>query len=136
MFEKDSIALVGQVSDVVMYVALTGGLLIFVIGYFAGAKRTMNKIFICTIIATAVGTLAMRVPIAIHDFVTGNKTVLQQTATKTGAAAAAKPQTTDTGTGEEIANLLLYMIWTAFLVSMGIFLYEAMTVTADEARPN
>jgi len=45
------------------------------------------------------------------------------------------PQPTS-GTGEEIANLFLYMVWTAFLVGMGIFLYEAMTVTADEARPN
>ena len=137
MFEGDKIALVSQISDVIMWVALTAGLLIFVIGYFAGAKRSMTKIMICTLIATVVGTLALRVPIAVHDFVTGKKTVQVEASSKQVTAnTATTTQQSASGVGEEIANLLLFMIWTAFLVGMGIFLYEAMTVTADEARPN
>jgi len=136
MFEGDKIALVGQISDVIMWVSLTVGLLIFVIGYFAGAKRSLTKILICTIVATVVGALAMRVPIAAHDFLLGKKAAQEQVTDKAAAPATAKPQQTSGGIGEEIANLLLFMIWTAFLVGMGIFLYEAMTVTADEARPN
>lgn len=135
MFEGDKIALVGQISDVIMWVALTVGLLIFVIGYFAGAKRALTKILICTLVATVVGTLAMRVPIAVHDFLLGKKAAQVQTTDK-AATPTAKTQQTAAGIGEEIANLLLFMIWSAFLVGMGIFLYEAMTVTADEARPN
>ena len=136
MFEGDKIALVGQISDVIMWVALTAGLLIFVIGYFAGARRALSKILICTIISTAVGTLAMRVPIAVHDFLTGKKTVQAQVTGKSGTTDTTQAPQPTSGTGEEIANLFLYMVWTAFLVGMGIFLYEAMTVTADEARPN
>jgi hypothetical protein len=135
MFDGDRIALVGQVSDVIMYVALTAGLLIFVIGYFAGAKSSMTKIFICTLIATAVGTLSLRVPIAVHDFLTGNKPAQEQLADKT-TPDATTTQKSEGGTGEGIANLFLYIVWTSFLVGMGIFLYEAMTVTASEARPD
>ena len=135
MFESDKIALVGHVSDVVMYVALTAGLLILVIGYFAGAKKSMSKIMICTILVTVVGTLALRVPMAVHDLVTGKKSVQEQLFKKAGAA---QPVQTEkpAPTGETIANLILYMMWTGFLVCIGIFLYEAMTTTAEEARPD
>lgn len=139
MFDGEKIALVGDISDVIMYVSLTAGLLIFVIGYFAGAKSSLSKIFICTLIATAVGVLSLRVPIAVHDFLTGKKTAQEQL---TGNAATSPPTTakpvqkSESGTGEGIANLFLYIVWTGFLVGMGIFLYEAMTVTASEARPD
>jgi hypothetical protein len=138
MFDGERIALVGQVSDVIMYVALTAGLLIFVIGYFAGAKSSMTKIFICTLIATAVGTLSLRVPIALHDFVTGKKSVQEQLTSKsaTPPPAVKEAESSNSGTGEGVLNLFLYIVWTGFLVGMGIFLYEAMTVTASEARPD
>lgn len=136
MFELDKIALIGQISDVVMYVALTAGFLIIVVGYFAGAKDSMGKILTCTIIVIAVGTLSLRVPIAVHDFVTGKKTAQETITTKSSAAVPQRAEQPPASTGEAVANLFLYMIWTGFLVSMGIFLYEAMTVTAREARPD
>jgi hypothetical protein len=137
MFEAEKIALVGQVSDVVMYVALMAGVLILIVGYFAGAKKYLHKIFACTIIVTVVGTLALRVPIAIHDFFSDNKSNQEQVTNKSPATTAAnQPKKSVALSGEAFANLLLYLVWTGVHIGMGIFLYEAMTVTADEARPN
>jgi len=134
MFESDKIALVGQVSDVIMYVALTAGLLVFVIGYFAGARVTMHKIIACTLIVALVGTLALRLPIAVHDLITGKKSAKELITTTPTTPAKPPEKPSLVPSGEAVANLLLYIIWTSLLVGMGIFLYEAMTVSAREAR--
>lgn len=138
MFEMDKIAFVGEVSDVVMYVSLTAGLLIFVIGYFAGARDSLTKIFVCTLIVTALGTVALRVPLAVHDFFISEKSKTTQPVTTAPPAStpAPGPKTSLKEEGEKFGNFILYVIWTGFLVGMGIFLYESMTVTAHEARPD
>lgn len=137
MFEAEKIAFVSQVSDVVMYVALTVGLLIFVIGYFAGARHSVNKIFVCTAIVAVVGTVAMRIPIAMHDVVHGKKATPGQTSQpvpgKESVTAPAKEGKALNISREAVANLLIYVIWTSFLVGMGIFLYETLIVTSREA---
>jgi len=141
MFEADKIAFVSQVSDVVMYVSLTAGLLILVIGYFAGARENINKIIACALIVTTVGVLALRIPIAIHDFIGGKKTApvqsSEQVTDKAPVTNSDKAEPKSSGlSGEGMLNFFLYVGWTGFLVCMGIFLYEAMTVTAREARPD
>lgn len=144
MFETDKIAFVSQVSDVAMYVALTVGLLIFVVGYFAGARYSLRKIFVCTLVVAAVGTVALRIPMALHDVVQGGKkapaATSQQMNGKTSVAlrgqavpAPAKEERAMSISREGIANLLIYVVWTSFLVGMGIFLYETLIVTSREA---
>jgi hypothetical protein len=34
----------------------------------------------------------------------------------------------------QILTLVMYLVWSAFLIGMGIFLYETLTVTAEEAE--
>jgi hypothetical protein len=141
-----------------MWIAVTVGLLLFVIGYFAGGNKTLRRIGMCVLLVNIVGALALPAPMKLYSLVERGlnlETVIigtsEQDTTKSTANPKAAPTNrakTASATGNDgrevvyenapvslqLFTFLLYLLWTAFLVGMGIFLYETFTVTAEEAE--
>ena len=157
MFDENFLPFIAGISPTIMWIAVTVGLLLFVIGYFAGAKLAMGRIGMCILLVTIVGSLALPAPMKLFSVVlhgmnlrttvvdTGEeaaskkaKTSTKDNADKTSTSTPADPSNNDSG-GKvpfslQLLSFLLYLIWTSFLVAMGIFLYETLTVTAEEAE--
>lgn len=94
-----------------LYVAFALTLLTFIIGWFGGTKKTKNKVIACVILITVNGFFALPIPAYIVRFFLP-------------------------GMGIVWAFIIVYVIWSAVLVGMGISLYETFIVTAEEGRPN
>jgi hypothetical protein len=157
MFDEKLLPFIANISPTVMWIAVTVGLLLYVIGYFAGGKLHPGRIGMCVLIVTVAGTLALPAPIKLYTLVERGisiktafvKTAEDDTTKSSSGKKSANPnraKTTAATSGDEIpANenapvalqlftFFLYLLWTAFLVGMGIFLYETFTVTAEEAE--
>jgi len=152
---------IARLNPTIMWIALTVGLLLFIIGYFAGAKLALGRIGMCVLLTTVIGVLSLPAPMKLFSLVEKGlnvKTTVVDSEGKEAAAnakantsAKAKPAqspadsaATD-GAGEDeigpdvpfslqLLTLLLYLVWSGFLIGMGIFLYETLTVTAEEAE--
>jgi len=158
MFDENFLPFIAGISPTIMWIAVTVGLLLFVIGYFAGAKLAMGRIGMCILLVSIVGALALPAPIKLFSVILHGMN-LRTTVADIGEEAASekaktstkdnadKTSTTSTPTDPanndsggkvpfslQLLSFLLYLIWTAFLVAMGIFLYETLTVTAEEAE--
>ncbi|MDZ7290522.1 MAG: hypothetical protein ONB44_02945 [candidate division KSB1 bacterium] len=159
MFDERLLPFIANISPTIMWIALTVGLLMFVIGYFAGGKLTLGRITMCVIIVTIVSVLALPAPIKLYTLVergidirTTFVSVAQEDTTKSVASTTSTNQsgpkamsTVKTKEGKvvveqevpfslQLFTFILYVFWTAFLIGMGIFLYETLTVTAQEAE--
>ena len=105
-------------SAVVIYVCILFGFLIFVIGWYGGARLNKAKVITTMIVATGVGVIGrsfiIMIQLAIYNFLKG----------RLGEIAA--------GT---IAESVIYVFWILFISGISVFLYETMIVTAREAHP-
>ncbi|MDZ7343209.1 MAG: hypothetical protein ONA90_01710 [candidate division KSB1 bacterium] len=157
MFEESFLPFIAKISPTVMWIALTIGLLLYVVGYFAGAKLTLGRIAMCVIIVTIISILALPIPMTILRIakeqanikivsisIPGEKTAAtandkqSPTPSQTKPAAESKSGTFQydekVPTSLQMLAFVLYIVWVGFLVAMGIFLYETWTVTAEEAE--
>lgn len=159
MFDENLLPFIARLNPTIMWIALTVGLLMFVIGYFAGGKLAMGRIGMCVLLTTILGVLSLPAPMRLFSLVerglnvkttvigSDGKEVTANAKSKTAAKAKKTPSAADSvaaaeeddiGSGVpfslQLLTLILYLIWTAFLVGMGIFLYETLTVTAEEAE--
>ncbi|GEM_PF-3186506 len=162
MFDENLLPFIARLNPTIMWIALTVGLLLFVIGYFAGGKLAMGRIGMCVLLVTILGTLSLPAPMRLFSLVEKGLNVKTTVVGSDGKAAAvnsktktvAKPKaakdpadsTATDSAGEDgepgagvpfslqLLTLILYLVWSAFLVAMGIFLYETLTVTAEEAE--
>jgi len=154
MFDKDLLPFIAKLDPTIMWIALTVGLILFVIGYFAGGRLQMAKIFITMTVVTVVSVLALPAPMLLFRVMKQQynvKTVYlgQQGGGNAGESPAAnQPENEEQqGAGGEespesgvpmpfqILTLILHIAWSAFLVGMAIFLYETFITTAQEAEP-
>jgi hypothetical protein len=156
MFDESLLPFIAKISPTIMWIALTVGLLLFIIGYFAGAKLTLGRIWMCVLIVIIVGTLALPAPMTLFSLVAERENVKtvklpKEKATPTAndkqstaqSQAKTSPSESKTEVVEidenvplqlQILTFFLYIAWIGFLVAMGIFLYETWTVTAQEAE--
>jgi len=155
MFDENLMPFLANLNPTVMWIALTVGLLLFVIGYFAGAKLTLGRIGMCVLLTTLLGALSLSAPIRLFSLVsrglnvkttlvenndTKSKSKTPAKANAENAASLAPDDSTSTGVESKVPislqlmALAMYLLWSAFLVAMGIFLYETLTVTAEEAE--
>jgi len=104
--------LLGSIPETALYVAMSIGLLLYVIGWFGGTKYTRNKVLSCIIVTVLVCVFSS--PIVFWFF----KVLLSA-----GANAA-------------LAFAIVYVLWASFMIGMAISLYETFIVTAEEGRPN
>ncbi|MEK7727280.1 MAG: hypothetical protein AAB354_02640 [candidate division KSB1 bacterium] len=146
-----------SMNSTVMWISLTVGILLFVIGHFAGGRLTMGRIWMCVGVVTLISVLALPAPMALYHVVKEqfavNTYVENQPVTfpKQNSVASSSP-TTATEQKEnapttvnqvapvqapmsfQVLTLVMHILWTGFLVSMGIYLYETLIVTAQEAE--
>jgi len=161
MFDENLLPFIARLNPTIMWIALTVGLLLFVIGYFAGAKLAMGRIGMCVLLVTILGALSLPAPMRLFSLVerglnvrtmvvgSDGKEAAVNSKVKTTAKAKAATDPADStatdGAGEDepgagvpfslqLLTLILYLVWSAFLIGMGIFLYETLTVTAEEAE--
>jgi hypothetical protein len=157
MFDENLLPFIARLNPTIMWIALTVGLLVFVIGYFAGGRMAMGRIGVCVLLVTVLGTLALPAPIKLFSLVERGldvKITVGGTGEETKAKTSPKPKTNNTATATasadtasseddigsnvpfslQILTLVMYLVWSAFLIGMGIFLYETLTVTAEEAE--
>lgn len=152
MFDKDLLPLIYNMNTTIMWIAVTVGILLFIIGYFAGGREKMGRIILCTFTITVISLLGMRVPMLIFSAIKDNYKLVtleqsevgdylkKQEAEKNSGSATEKqvsnnsgnPATVDVPVAFQILTLFLYTFWIAFLVGMGIFFYETVIVTAEE----
>ena len=160
MFDENLLPFIARLNPTIMWIALTVGLLLFVIGYFAGGKLAMGRIGMCVLLTTVLGALSLPAPMRLFSLVERGlnvKTTVvgsdgkeaaanSKTATSAKAKTAKSPADSTTTAGDDddigagvpfslqLLTLILYLVWSAFLIGMGIFLYETLTVTAEEAE--
>jgi hypothetical protein len=163
MFDENLLPFIAGLNPTIMWIALTVGLLLFVIGYFAGAKLAMGRIGMCILLTTVIGALSLPAPMRLFSLVEKGLNVKTavvgsegegETANvkaKNSSKAKAAKSSSDTTASSESANdgddsgggvpfslqlltFILYLVWSGFLIGMGIFLYETLTVTAEEAE--
>lgn len=159
MFDENLLPFIARLNPTIMWIALTVGLLVFVIGYFAGGKLAMGRIGMCILLVTVLGALSLPAPIRLFSLVerglnvktmvvggeekegdanakAKNSTKAKSTRNATDSTATAEDD--DIGAGVpfslQLLTFILYLVWSAFLIGMGIFLYETLTVTAEEAE--
>lgn len=158
MFDRDLIPFLYGLNSTVMWISLTVGFLLFVIGYFAGGRLTKGRILMCTIAVTLIGVLSLPAPMSLFKIIKeqyavetyvekrpitfpSSKSANENTSTAAndqGENNPAQPGTLVEAKDQmpiafQVLALVLHILWTAFLVAMGIFFYETLIVTAEEA---
>jgi hypothetical protein len=141
----------------IMWIALTVGILLFIIGYFAGGRLTFGRIWLCTAVITLISVLALPAPMALYHvvkqqfevdtYVEKQQVALPKQKTMAGPEPAAANEEKQNASepaketppvqppiGFQVLTLVMHIVWTGFLVSMGIFFYETLIVTAQEAE--
>lgn len=157
MFDRDLIPFLVGTNSTVMWISLTVGILLFVIGYFAGGRLTFGKIWMCTGVVTLISILSLPAPMALYHVVKEQFEVDtyfekqptsfpqdKKTAATDPTAPNAQNQTTPASANApapvqvpmafQVLTLAMHVVWTGFLVAMGIFFYETLIVTAQEAE--
>ncbi|MCK6561034.1 hypothetical protein HUU39_16630 [candidate division KSB1 bacterium] len=155
MFDKDLLPLIHNMNTTVMWIALTVGILLYIIGFFAGGRMTKGRILLCVILVTAIGILGLRVPMLVFSVIKDQYHLVTLPESELGkypekknikgaepkpADSAAQSLTGNEGSEEatavplsfQVLSLVLYTAWIAFLVGMGVFFYETLIVTAEE----
>ncbi len=119
-FYWPKIMVFGTASAVAVYVAIVYGLISIVTGWNAGGKLNKTKIYITIFLTTVVGILGRSLIIYIQQFL--NNYIV-------------KLVFKDETIAGTISETIIYILWTAFLSAVAIFLYETFIVTAKEAHP-
>lgn len=156
MFDRDLMPFLVGMNSTVMWISLTVGILLFVIGHFAGGRLTIGRIWMCTGVVTLISVLSLPAPMALYHVIKEqyavSTTVNDQPVTFPPQKSAAVPSTTTNDQKEnaspgqnqptavqvpmafQILSLMMHIAWTIFLVAMGIYFYETLIVTAQEAE--
>lgn len=157
MFDKHLLPFIYNMDTTVVWVAVTVGLLLYIIGYFAGGRLTKGRILVCTVMVTIIGVLAMKVPMIaysmlIEQYQLDPAVFYEKAKEAQQAEAKQKPEEAAANTEKQtlqdlknldlkemkpqisfqVISLLIYTIWIALLIGMGIFFYETLIVTAEE----
>src|SRR5574342_533102 len=69
MFDEKLLPFIAHLNPTIMWIALTVGLLLFVIGYFAGGKMALGRIGMCVLLVTIIGVLALPLPMRLFSLV-------------------------------------------------------------------
>ncbi len=96
-----------NIPDIAFYIAVTIGLMLYVIGWFGGIRNNRWQAVLSTIVAMAVGFFALPVPAFL----------VKLTAPLLGAT---------------ISLAIVYTLWLFLIILVGISLYETWIVTAKE----
>lgn len=102
-----------EINPTIAWVALLIGVLLMVVGYFAGGRMNGSKILICIILTTIIGFLGRSTLNPVLVFLVLSLKL--------------DPRT---------AQVLTSTIWMFFVAGVGIMLYETLIVTAKEAYPH
>ena len=97
-------------SPTVAWVAFIIGILLYIVGYFAGGKYGTAKIFTCIVITTIIGFLARSVLNPFMAFLVEGM-----------------------GLDAHTAFVFATTFWMFFISGVGVMIYETFTVTVDEA---
>lgn len=157
MFDKDLMPFLSGMNTTIMWIALTVGILLFIIGYFAGGRLTFGKIWMCTGVVALISVLSLPAPMALYHVIKnqyGVDTYFEKQAVtypkpkpasatepnaagannETATAQAKEPPVVQVPMSFQVLTLVMHIVWTGFLVAMGIFFYETLIVTAQEAE--
>jgi len=99
-----------EVNSTVVWIALFVGVVLYIIGYFAGGRLSKGKIFVCIALTSILGFLAHPIINPIMRFL-----VL------------------DLSFSPHSAYVLTSTGWMIFIVGVGVMMYETFTTTAAEA---
>lgn len=159
MFDRDLMPFLFGLNSTIMWISLTVGILLFIIGYFAGGRLSLGRIIMCTSIVTFISVLSLPAPMALYQVVKDQfsvqtyfdnqpTTTSDKISSKNNSPAASSNQKENASTQEnkpadaqvqvpvsfQVLTLVMHVVWTAFLIAMGIFFYETLIVTAQEAE--
>lgn len=109
----------GTITSIIVFVTLTFGLVMYIIGHFAGGKLNKSKIF------AAIG-LSMIVAIFGRSFNIWLRVTL------TNALISVIENRLVSAT---IVDVIVYFCWTAYISGIAVYVYETFVVTAKEAHP-
>ncbi len=96
--------------DTFVTVAIVVGIVIYIFGYYAGAKKNKAKVNMCIFLTTLLNFLAMPFAFKAYKFLSVMLTTT-------------------------IGFILTVTIWMAFMVGVSVHMYEIFVVTAKEAHP-
>ncbi|MBN2011448.1 hypothetical protein JW960_19100 [candidate division KSB1 bacterium] len=113
------ISVLGSFSSIIIFVALTFGVVIYVIGYYAGARLNKPKILGAITMATLVGLLGRSVEAYARYWL---YYWLEQAIHKPVLSAI-------------VVDVFVYTIWITFIAGISVHVYETFVVTAKEAHP-
>ncbi len=113
------IRILGVFSAILVFVAITFGVVIYFIGYFAGGRLNKPKILGSIVMATLVALLGR----SCEAWLRSHLTAWLYMAIKHEIAAAM------------IVDVVVYIFWTAFIAGIAVYTYETFVVTAKEAHP-
>ena len=99
-----------EINPTIAWVALIIGLLLLIVGYFAGGRLNVSKIIICVIFTSVLGFLGRSVLNPVMIFMVASLNLDVRT-----------------------AFVLTSSIWMFFISAVSILLYETLIVTAKEA---
>ncbi len=154
MFDRDLLPFIAGINPTIMWIAVTVGVLLYVIGYFAGGRLTMSRIVTCTVVVTVIGVLSLPLPMIAYRVIKEQFNIVTVQVEKDGSITKLTPKTsppntpptgaqaTESSTNDnqenipvsfQVLTLVMYIVWTGFLIGMGILFYETMIVTTDEA---
>ncbi len=155
MFDRDLIPFLFGLNSTVMWIALTVGLLLFIIGYIAGGSKNFMRLIGAIIMATLISVLSLPAPMALYKVIKEqfgvetyyeNKSVSAPSKNADTEKAAEQPPKTETNSTDGSAvkvhtvplsfqalTLVLYIVWTIYVVGMGVFFYETLITTVQEA---
>ena len=158
MFDRDLMPFLLTMNSTVMWISLTVGILLFVIGHFAGGRLTTGRIWMCTGVVTLISVLALPAPMALYHvvkeqfavdtYVENRQVTFPQQTSVANSSASTNDQKENAPIVEnqpatapvqapmsfQVLTLVMHIIWTAFLVAMGIYFYETLIVTTQEAE--
>ena len=116
-----SITFLGNVSAVIIYLALFFGFASFFIGHNAGGKLNKKKIFSSIMAATIIGVISrgivVKLELILFDLLVGKPLKLSELLAGT------------------IVETFTFVITLLFVSGISVYFYETFTVTAKEAFP-
>lgn len=98
------------INDTVPWVALIIGFLIYFIAYFAGGRLNKGKMIFAITFSVVIGALSFPLFEKLYILIAGQL-------------------------GERFSWILTMLLFMAFVIAIGVNMYEIITVTAREAHP-
>lgn len=107
---QDPVSYSVNLGSTATWVAFLLGVLVYIIGFFGGLRLNLSRMVVAVTIATTIAVMARPLVNRVHLFVAS---IL----------------------GNQVAGFAVPLMWTIFVLGVGLSLYESFTVTAKEAHP-